>query len=168
MIARALEMYSSHPDVLAFIAGFARAEYALKEMGHVKRGGNGPNHHAEADWRGFAQSLAERFDAALDQLPGSKARVNYLLDQPPKKQGFVAGGHRGGTYEWWNWTPFGDSTAEKAINAMKQVRNNLFHGGKNAAEQRDRDLRLVASGLTVLELLATLSPEFAGHFVPPP
>lgn len=177
MIANALDIYASHTEVLTFVAAFARAEFALKEMGYVKADGTKkakPSRpafpgRATADWTPLAKDVATEFDAALALQPKRKVRVQYLIDQPPQQQVFVpAAGTSSPGWRWDPWTPAGTTTAAKACAAMKQVRNNLFHGGKDLSQRLLRDLKLVDSSLAVLQLLLELSPEFNRHFRPPP
>ena|SRR6185312_9565973 len=68
---------------------FARCEYALKAAGFRSATRN----EVKADWRAFARALGEVFDRPAD--PELAAAVNYLLQQPPRKQVI-----RDGQLEW--------------------------------------------------------------------
>lgn len=126
-----------------FLGVFSRLECALKECGFVSGDGN----RVKADWRKFAGNINKEFAAIDDGV--TKAARDYLLNFPPKKQVL-----RNGNVQWVdiildpNW-----SSAESTLFMIRQVRNNLFHGGKflkSPESVNDRDKLLVKNSLIVL------------------
>jgi hypothetical protein len=75
--------------------------------------------------------------------------VNYLLTNPPKKQVW-----KNNMLEFSDTSPDRNlSQAEQVLVLVRQVRNNLFHGGKFLplpAGDNDRDQLLIRYSLTVL------------------
>jgi hypothetical protein len=133
-----------------FLGVFARIEYALKAAGFVA----GTAARVNADWRTFATTVSGNFQrqasAELD------AAVGYLLNAPPLVQAL-----QGGVL---SWVPLqfhqGASELERLLLCVRTVRNNLFHGGKFFPNPNDpeRDMRLVAASLHVLEAAYSLDP----------
>jgi hypothetical protein len=50
----------------------------------------------------------------------------------------------------------GANDGERAIEAAKRVRNNLFHGGKHIHSKPGRDEKLVRCSLTILQACLNL------------
>jgi hypothetical protein len=123
--------------VCEFFAVFSRFEFSLKETGNCReiRG------LVEPAWWGYAEKVAE----LVTVEPGSplEEAISYLCDEPPL---FQLSAHR-----WGHRALHGICRFEQAIDAAKQVRNNLFHGGKHTQHSPSgRDNRLVKSSLTIL------------------
>lgn len=74
-------MPGNDPDALAaeLFKTFARFEYALKATEFHR--GEGA---AEANWRSFAESVAEIFKKPANE--NFAAAIAYMLEHPPKKQ----------------------------------------------------------------------------------
>lgn len=132
-------------DKLAFqfFKTFARIEYALKAAGYRrtdKRAG------LQADWGRFADSVHAVF--SVPQSDRLKAAIRYLTDQPPRKQAV-----RGDALEWVNSSPRAESEADLVLKYVRQVRNNLFHGGKFNGRWFDfeRSKDLMHHSLVILE-----------------
>ncbi len=97
---------------------FSRTEYALKAAGY--NNGEGP---AQANWRKFALAVED----LIANPPNAALReaIEFILNAPPKKQMIVDG-----LITWVDVPPSTDSTADKLLQYVRRVRNNLFHGGK--------------------------------------
>jgi hypothetical protein len=129
---------------LEFLGTFARCEYALKGTGFAKGGVNS----VEADWDAFANAVDWHFRRVHDDA--FLEAVEFLLTDPPRKQIL-----KNGRVEWKQSPP--DPNLPKAPQVLlmvRRVRNNLFHGAKVWSPEygnRARDIRLLQSGLTVLQ-----------------
>lgn len=120
-----------------FFAAFSRFEFALKESGFAR------NHRGsiEPTWRGYASEVAKLL--TVERGSSLDEAINYLCNDPPLFQV--------GAKQWEQRPLQGDSKLEQAIDAAKQVRNNLFHGGKHTPHSPPgRDNQLVKSSLVVL------------------
>ncbi len=129
--------------ILDFILWFSRFEYALKNsMFHkVARG------YLEPDWAALKKSIKQK------PIPLSLREVLVLLaTNPPNKQ-----------TDHYTWVPVtGDADWPLLIEALKTVRNNLFHGGKHFPGELlspNRDLTLINHGLLVMHELIQIVPE---------
>lgn len=133
-------------------ASFSRWECALKHNKFVRVGQHG---QAEADWKKFANEHGD----ALAKLTSDDflAARKYLTNSPPQRQE-LRGGHM-------SWEPnpkrSGESEADYLFRVVKDVRNNLFHGGKfvgGPAPELARDRLLIDSAIVVLEGAAVVHP----------
>lgn len=133
-----------------FFFGFARFEYAMKMAKYHK--GNGA---AEPDWARFAKELEPVF-----QNPDSnefKKAVSYFTEHPPKKQVV-----EDGCLVWRKVEPRTNSLADKTLQLVRRVRNNLFHGGKfkgRLFEDPERSETLMRYGLVILDRCLSEMPE---------
>ena len=116
---------------------FSRFEFALKEEGFL----NPKGARAEPDWHRFGGESARWL--SVEPGSGLEGAIAYLNDFPPQVQTREQG-----------WQPRGlrgDTTTAKALDAVRRVRNNLFHGGKHTPHSPEgRDERLIRCGLIVL------------------
>ncbi len=132
--------------VLRFFLAFARFEYALKRVNWARRG---PQGVAQPNWDKVSRCLQASQDddrrAVLESAP-------LFLKKPPKRQMY------GGKKLPWRAPPQTGDESQRFIRALKQVRNNLFHGGKFAPQPYlgQRSLDLVASGQRALDALLAL------------
>jgi hypothetical protein len=139
-----------------FLFVFSRAEYALKACGFVSGRQNGD---PIIEWKRLAHNLGNRLlepvDAALDT-----AR-EYLLSYPPRKQSFTGLG-----LAWKERVRSADqSEAAFLMESVKQVRNNLFHGGKELMGRlAERDKVLVQSALLVIAFAISSHPDVRRAF----
>lgn len=138
--------------VFRFLAAFSRWECALKHSGFARAGRHG---QAEPDWTGFAVAHEGQI-AALKTVAFTAAR-NALLAAPPMRQEPVGDQLR------WQPNPqrAEETSAAYLFRIVKDVRNNLFHGGKFAegpAPELARDRNLIDYATSVLELTADLHP----------
>ncbi len=135
-----------------FFAMFARMEYGLKVVPRFRRPGNGD---AKADWTAFANEIAPNFAPVGNQE--LRDAVQYLT-VPGLRYYSVLG-------DVLDWRPFpvaGDTEALRAINLIKQLRNNLFHGAKFAQDPNsnpERERGLVESSIVLLEHMLGLSAD---------
>jgi|SRR5208283_1038755 len=133
------------PEAAKFFAFFGRFECALKKVGCLKSAEKGAR--AEAGWDKFAKSLGERFYGEVQE----SGKANLFWENPPKKQIVGRGGSLG-----WKSIPVKD--VETLFDAVRRVRNNLFHGGKypepNGGVIPDpaRDAKLLSQAREVLEM----------------
>ncbi|WP_417458470.1 hypothetical protein [Kordiimonas sp.] len=139
---------------LKFSVAFQRLEYALKEAGY-HRPKSDQNDAAEVDWPRFKK--AANASGATASLP----ELHQLLMDPPMKQY-----SRDGALPWDAAELGGGGSTFEAIEAIKRMRNNLFHGGKGneAAHAQERSDKLLQLGLAVIEKLITIDPKVEHAF----
>ena len=137
--------------VFKFFVLFSMFEYALKEAGFSKS--RKQDQGVSPDWKRFANVIYPHFNANLST--DLQTAVSYYLNNPPMKQVIrqknlwfeaVSRNHENDT-EWLSVL-------------IRQVRNNLFHGGK-ANYKYDRDTPLIHHAITILEAWAVLEPKVA-------
>jgi hypothetical protein len=143
---------------LEFLAVFSRFEFALK-VTTFRRAGEG---EAKADWIAFANAVANSFNP--NRTPELADAFAYLTSQPLRR---FAVEH--GTLDWFVFNLPGDaSQPEKVVRLIRQVRNNLFHGGRFAHDSQaapDRDSCLLEYSLVLLRELRTLRPDVEAPYV---
>lgn len=130
----------------AFFILFARCEFALKKS---KTYLNGDEKEASANWDVFGNTNNDKFIRLED--PGLAQAIDYIKHNPPRKPNKNSKGE----LDWTDPIQF-DSKARLLtwlLLAIRQVRNNLFHGGKFPRLQvidpsRDRDL--IRSAIVIL------------------
>lgn len=119
-----------------FFRIFSRFEFALKANGFVRSRNDAP----EANWDDFANRLGSEFYTKIrnDNVAPT------LLTSPPKAQDYTAG------YLVWR-DRSQPQNVQDLFGAVRRVRNNLFHGGKSGNPDSQRDERLIAEVIAVLE-----------------
>jgi len=137
---------------LEFLAVFSRLEYALK-VTEFRKTGDG---EAKADWSKFSLEVGVVFDPHKnEELSNAFA---YITTEPLRFLGV-----KNGVLGWYDFSvPNNCSPIDKAILIIKQVRHNLFHGGKYAHDNKasaDRDSKLLTSALLVLKEMKQVIPE---------
>ena len=138
---------------------FSRFEYALKR---TRRYAAGDENAVKADWDKFAQDHDSQFDS--ERTPELKAAIEYLNGNPPKKQIL-----KDGLLDWKNVPPQNTPLLKQVLDAVRRVRNNLFHGGKfqnGPMEDPGRDSDLLRSCITVLEECLSLNNGVREQFYP--
>lgn len=140
-----------------FFFGFSRFEFALKENGYLERQNEGAQ--AKAGWSKFEGEFQEEYAIS--------AAGSRLLELAPQRQVVAANGGL-------RFTPdtFGDhvSNLSKVTRLLKNVRNNLFHGGKHTPVGWDDPARicelLAASQEILMELakLGELEADYLGQY----
>lgn len=143
------QLGSSGDDVFAFFICFSKFECALKQAGY--KSWNEEKKELSPNWRMFAGDIAPEFDkqGAEPQEGILNEAVRYFLDNPPKKQVL-----KDGQIDWKDVEYNGGSKLRWLIDAIKRVRNNLFHGGKypfSPIEEPARDSMLLTYGLVILQ-----------------
>jgi hypothetical protein len=123
-------------DAVTFFAVFARFEFALKRGGFLL-GALGQSAHA--NWNDFAAALGAGFFA---QMTAAKEAVIFFKNQPRCLK--VTGAD-----EVEFQKPADIVNLQQLFEAVRLVRNNLFHGEKAYLNQRDHDL--IAASLFVLD-----------------
>jgi hypothetical protein len=135
-----IEIPQASPDKIRLFIAYSRFEFALKEARFLTRDGNGL---VRANWKMFAKLSC--LNDVLD-VAAANSDVQEMLAKPPKLQVMKDGMY----WDWEDrWTrPIADLNT--FFNAVKQVCDNLFHGGKAGEDPRD-DL-LCRAAWHVLEL----------------
>lgn len=138
---------------IRLLACISRFEFALKEIGCVE-GEEGAR--VGASWAKLKQQLDET--SAVARLWETEA-VRPLIQDPPKKQL-----RRGDGFEWGDPQKVTNLT-ELGI-AIRQVRNNLFHGGKEGDNPRDDILCEAATAaiLVLVEAHPAVRNAFEGNY----
>ncbi len=141
-------------ELLDFFLTFARFEFALKTTGFFRprpqrrrrRSGADEYPDAEPDWNAFATSIEDSFRPDAD--PDLRAACEYVLQYPPHRE-VVADGKL-------MWETRGPSEGlpeiKRLLQAVRWVRNNLFHGAKFSPVHGDagRNRKLITSSLVIL------------------
>jgi hypothetical protein len=141
--------------ICEFFGWFARFEYTLKETSFCKADQYG---NAKPHWTRFQKSIGAALGGRDDQNVVSAIR--YLVDTPPQVQKYEHGD------AIFREVPLrGDNDGERAIEAARRVRNNLFHGGKHTPHSPpERDEKLIRCSLTLLEACLNLRQELRETF----
>lgn len=137
--------------VYRFFLSFARFEYALKCAGYLKNKQNGER--ADPSRLDFSKNNYCKFNPSI--TPELKASCDYFIQNPPKVQIVDPPG-----LGWIDFKKQGKlSLLEWLLDAVAQVRNNLFHGGKfplNSVPEPARDTTLLRHSLTILDACVPL------------
>ncbi|WP_109393637.1 hypothetical protein [Proteus terrae] len=124
--------------IFEFMYAYARLEYCLKlKIKDPARQPEGKN--AEADWDKLVKDNKKLI--TYKDIPAGKK----LFDLKPKKQVF-------GDTAWVEIKNTGNEL-NNIVSALKTVRNNLFHGGKeleHGFDYSDRNMELVNTSLDVV------------------
>lgn len=148
-----IEIPASSAAAVRLFACISRFEFALKEAGYVD-GVDGER--VSPNWTEFEKEAGKAGAfAGLQQVD----TIKPLFDGPPRKQL-----RRGASFEWGDPLPV-DNLAQFGL-AIRQVRNNLFHGGKAGADPRDDTLceAATASLLYLLTTDAAVRNAFEGNY----
>ena len=101
---------------LEFLATFSRLEYALKVTGYLQSNEG----EAKADWKKFVSKIEYIFKPK--NLDDYNSLFEYKLEML---------GHVGNSIDWIEFnTSKTKNNFDCVILKIKQIRNNLFHGGK--------------------------------------
>ena len=143
---------------LEFLAVFSRLEFALK-VTNFRQPGEG---EAKANWISFANEIAGAF--IPNRTPEIANAFAYVAGQPLRR--FAV---ENGVLGWYPFNvPHGISDAERVVRVVRQIRNNLFHGGKFAHDPHangGRDTRLLEASLVLLRDLRRLAPQVEEAYV---
>ena len=133
-------------DILAkeFFKKFSAFEFFLKEKGYVKGVSRGISEQASqiavVDYKAFYEQYRN------NELTGN---AKALLANPPKQQVLIDGCRLA-------WEDRGyEQSFKGAVEALKQLRNNLFHGAKHVIggefEDNKRNSELLRCGIRLLD-----------------
>lgn len=130
--------------IIEFFITFSRFECALKVSGFA----NGGAEKVQANWETFAAVIRHDFDISAKSKSVLDA-LDYLTQHPPRIQNFSNGvlGWRDRVFE-----P-DQPVINKICLSIKDIRNNLFHGGKfngNYQEDVSRNYILLKSAIEIL------------------
>ena len=146
--------------IVEFFIIFSRFESALKASGCT----NG-SVKVSANWDSFIERISNNFDP--ERTEKLKNAVEYLIQNPPKKQSIV-----NAELGWTNRFPQPNTLPPiTQLNlSIRGVRNNLFHGGElNGNYQTDlsRDFTLITSSIIVLNEWLGLDETVKDYFLQP-
>lgn len=119
-----------------FFRIISRFEFALKDIGFARTGRDEVKIH----WDDFANSLGRAF---YDRIKVDGVAPT-LLSEPPRLQII-----RANRLEWQDARP--PSNVQELFGAVRRVRNNLFHGGKSGETDNQRNEKLIAEAIAVLQ-----------------
>lgn len=144
--------------VMEFFVVFSRFEFALKRAGCLKT----DNGRAKPDWTKFTADYEKTFDP--EKKPRLREAWNYLENEPPMIQVVVDGKLDFRVDERLrDMSPF-----RKATEAVRTVRNNLFHGGKfpnsGVVDDPARKTKLLKKCTILLNEMLVLAPDVKAHF----
>lgn len=128
---------------IEFFIVFSRFEYTLKASTYVKSSRIGS---LEANWDKFIKSIKLKFNAQKNIDLSSS--VSFILTNPPQVQKFD------NNNLIWEDRIFNNSSSDiQKLNLhIRDIRNNLFHGGKYTTILNSaRDYRLMQSALVILD-----------------
>ncbi|MFC1833865.1 hypothetical protein ACFL2Q_03910 [Thermodesulfobacteriota bacterium] len=140
-----------HLDDLAYqlFHVFSRTEYALKAAGY-----NCGEGAAKANWRRFALAVEDLI--ANPTTTEVTEAIEFIFSAPPKKQMIVDG-----LITWADVEPQTNSRADKLLQYVRRVRNNLFHGGKFNGRwfAPERSEPLLRHSLAILKAVIEFVPD---------
>lgn len=133
-----------------------RLEFALKDIGY---GRPGRRQVAEVNWEKY---INEKLGAPFWAKFKDTQELQVLIETPPKKQVIDETGRL-------IWEQHAKVTSiQDLISAMRRVRNNLFHGGKSGDPDADRNQRLFAAALFLVDQILreddVLATSFSGKY----
>lgn len=131
-----------------FIVMFMRVEYTLKKLKYASQSGKS-GESIKIDWNEFCNK-----ELPLDFFCNLRhdENVKYLIEQPPRKQKMDS--NRDIT--WGECDP--PQNTQQLFEAIRRVRNNLFHGGKSDEIDNVRNEKLIEAARIVLEQALFQSP----------
>ncbi len=141
-----------------FFITFSRFEFALKSANYV----NTDNGKVMANWDTFTQSISNSFNVEKTQI--LKKSIEYLLENPAKIQ-IIDNGQLG----WKNRVfEVNAPLINKLSLTIRDIRNNLFHGGKfNGSYEQDvsRNFLLLKYSIIVLNEWLNLDINLKDNFL---
>lgn len=145
--------YHHSLQAMQFFVVFSRYEFALKRGGFLK---GSPGKRAEPDWDSFAEKLGSIFFDAMRAAPEAdiffSAQPKRLIVVDAKTVDFVK--------------PANIVNGKMLFEAIRLVRNNLFHGEKPCLRARDK--KLLTASLFVLDSAMQSCPTTKGCELVPP
>lgn len=133
-------------DMFEFVYAFARFEYCIKKNVEYSDEEKIEGNAVQPKWGGLIST--NKLSLTIDNIPSGK----ILIDLKPKKQVF--------SREGWKEIADTGNYLNNVVSALRVVRNNLFHGGKECEsgfESSDRNMGLIRTGTAVInEMVAAL------------
>ncbi len=146
--------------LVEFFITFSRFECALKASGFA----NGDEDRVSANWDTFLAAISNDFQP--DRTAQLKSAVDYLINDPPRIQILYKG-----KLSWRNRVfQKKDPIINKVGLSIRDIRNNLFHGGKfngNYEEDVSRNYILLKKSIIILDEWLSLNETVGGHFSAP-
>jgi len=153
--------------LLDFFLRFARFEYALKITGFARRERRlqlmQGLWRADPDWNRYAMSIEPLFDR--NKSPELNEAVGYMWENPPYMEVISSRGELS-----FESPPYDIASFDfiKLITFVRQVRNHLFHGGKQGSVGDDantaRTEKLLKSSLIILEACLDLNADVKKNY----
>lgn len=150
--------------VFEFFVMFSRFECGLIRAGFVRKGSSYGS--AAPDWKAFSKAISSHLASCSDG-PYTKAK-DFLLKNPPQQQKFVAPA----SMKWEPNAKGGKETdAQYLLRLVRDVRNNLFHGGKYPAGNGGpidgemlRNAELLKAGMAILQACLSFHDKVKDHY----
>jgi hypothetical protein len=143
-------------ETLRFFATFARFEFAMKQCGFLRRTEH--NRVAEA----CREKLSARLPADFFESIRDAQTAAALIERPPKNLFVQTDARR----QFGNELPPLSNTRQ-LLDAVWQVRNNLFHGNKMYPADRERDAALMGNALAVIDAIMQRDQNLSSAFHDP-
>jgi hypothetical protein len=147
-----------------FFRVFARIEYALKDNRYARWINPRRKVGVKVDWDQFVTDNKEALRPLFAKAKEDET-IRYLIEHPPHAQ-IVTDEDR---------ADFGDAEnvtdTPSLIRAARNVRNNLFHGGKSYSKpppDPEHDAKLIRASVGVLELMLDRCKRLRETFDPNP
>jgi hypothetical protein len=142
-----------------FFITFSRFECALKATGFA----TGDFERVNPNWDAFTASIRNSFENEI-KSESIKTAINYLQNNPPRIQNLING------QLGWRERVFqpNDPLVKQLSLSIKDIRNNLFHGGKfNGYYQEDlsRNFYLLKHSIEILNFWLKLSDPVRQRFL---
>lgn len=142
-----------------FFVTFSRFECALKASGFA----TGDNERVNPNWDAFTASIRNSFENG-EKSESIKTSINYLESHPPRIQNFING------QLGWRERVFqpNDPLINRISLSIRDIRNNLFHGGKfngNYQEDVSRNFLLLNHSIEILNFWLKLSDPVRQRFL---
>ncbi len=143
--------------VCNFLALFSRIEYSLKATIIYAQGNS---KKVDPNWDKFANNIDKLFLKRIGENKKLKKAVDYIINNPPKKQII-----NNGKLEFIN-SSFDNTqkSTQQIILMVRRVRNNLFHGSKYHINPDNRDKKLIIYSLRILSECIKLDNDIYDEF----
>jgi hypothetical protein len=141
---------------LRFFATFARFEFAMKQCGFLRRAEHNRVAHA------CREQLSAHLPVDFFESIRDAQTASTLIGRPPKNL-FV---QTDALLQFGNELPALTNTRQ-LLDAVWQVRNNLFHGNKMYPADRERDMALMDNALAVIDAIMQRDQNLSSAFHDP-
>lgn len=148
------------PGGVDLFCAFSRFECAMKAYEFCRAG---KSNVAEPDWDELAKHLdTEAKHGDFLKLIAEEGLVETLRRDPPKRQKAIIDGDQYRP-EWQVADP--PKNTKELLEAMRRVRNNLFHGGKSGTPDGKRDPLLIEDALALLNRILLAHHDLCFRFL---